>query len=100
MPVLPIVAFSLWSCFGFYVGNVLIVSPHEHAGVILLKLLFSPIIPLIGLIWYLDLILSEWYFKLFCDRNPLSGSHNKENLEKDVLKPEVMERDEERGLLS
>lgn len=103
MNLFSIFVLSVWSCFGFYIGNVLIVPPRENACLILLNLLISPILPLIGLILYLDLFLSEWYFKLWSKteeffynrhRSP-SVSHVKEN-----CKTEFMERDEEMGLLS
>ena len=103
MTPLSIVVFSIWSCLGFYIGNVLIVPHRENTCLILLNLLISPILPLIGLIMYLDLFLSEWYFKLWNKteeffynrhRNP-SVYHIKED-----CKTEFMERDEEMGLLS
>lgn len=88
-----IIVFSVWSCFGFYIGNVLVVSPREHMGTILLNLLFSPMIPLVGLILYFDSFLTEWCFtRPSLVKEDMDNNHN--------VKTETMERDEEQGLLS
>lgn len=103
MNLFSILVLSVWSCLGFYIGNVLIVPHSENVCLILLKLLFSPIIPLIGLILYLDLFLTEWYSKLWSETEEfLYNRHRSPSVYhvKEDYKPEFMERDEEMGLLS